>query len=65
MSKTVIPKGYRPTMTLYETQDAIGLIKRTFQDSLARALRLKRVTAPLFVDPKTGLNDDLNAWNVP
>ena len=65
MPKTVIPKGYRPTMTLYETQDAIGLIKRTFQDSLARALRLKRVTAPLFVDPKTGLNDNLNGVERP
>lgn len=60
MSKTYIPAGYRPTMTLYDTQDAIALIKRNFQDSLARALRLKRVTAPLFVVPESGLNDNLN-----
>lgn len=65
MSKTVIPDGYRSTMTLYETQDAISLIKRTFQDSLARALRLKRVTAPLFVRPDSGLNDDLNGVERP
>jgi aspartate--ammonia ligase len=52
-------------MTLYETQDAISLIKRTFQDSLARALRLKRVTAPLFVVPESGLNDNLNGVERP
>lgn len=60
MAKTVIPKGYRTSMTLYETQDAISFIKRTFQDNLANALNLKRVSAPLFVVPETGLNDDLN-----
>ena len=53
MSKTYIPAGYRPTMTLYDTQDAIALIKRNFQDSLARALRLKRVTALRY--PQRGL----------
>lgn len=57
---TIIPAGYSPSLTLYETQAAISLIKRTFQDSLAGALNLKRVSAPLFVDPDTGLNDDLN-----
>ncbi len=62
---TVIPKGYCPTMTLYETQDAIGFIKREFQDSLSRALRLKRVSAPLFVRPDSGLNDDLNGVERP
>ena len=65
MSKTYIPAGYRPTMTLYDTQDAIALIKRNFQDSLARALRLKRVTAPLFVVPESGLNDNLNGVERP
>ena len=65
MSRTFIPAGYRPTMTLYETQDAIALIKRSFQDGLARALRLKRVTAPLFVLPESGLNDNLNGVERP
>ncbi len=60
VSHTIIPSGYRPKLSLYETQAAISLIKRTFQDSLAQALHLKRVSAPLFVDPSTGLNDDLN-----
>lgn len=66
MSKTIIPvNGYMPVMTLYETQAAIGLIKLTFQDKLSEALNLKRVTAPLFVDPSTGLNDDLNGVERP
>ena len=60
MNHTVIPHGYEPKLSLYETQTAISLIKRTFQDHLAHSLHLKRVSAPLFVDPKSGLNDDLN-----
>jgi len=63
--KTFIPEGYKPKMSLYETQDAISFIKREFQDSLARALHLKRVTAPLFVEPDTGLNDNLNGFERP
>lgn len=57
---TVIPKDYRPALQLYETQKAIGLIKNIFQVKLCAALHLKRVTAPLFVDCLSGLNDDLN-----
>jgi aspartate--ammonia ligase len=60
-----IPVGYKPRLTLYETQAGISLIKRTFQDGLCRALRLKRVSAPLFVDPASGLNDDLNGVERP
>lgn len=65
MNKVLIPDGYHPKLTLYETQAAISLIKRVFQDSLALALNLKRVSAPLFVDPATGLNDDLNGVERP
>ena len=65
MSKTFIPAGYEPKLSLYETQAAISLIKRTFQDHLAQALNLKRVSAPLFVEPSTGLNDDLNGVERP
>ena len=61
----MIPSGYEPKLSLYETQAAISLIKRTFQDHLAMALNLKRVSAPLFVDPATGLNDDLNGVERP
>ncbi len=60
MNRTLIPQGYEPKLSLYETQAAISLIKRTFQDHLSQSLHLKRVSAPLFVDPKSGLNDDLN-----
>ena len=60
MSRLITPAGYRPLLSLYETQTAIGMIKRTFEDHLSASLNLKRVSAPLFVDPKTGLNDDLN-----
>ena len=60
MSRTLVPKDYKSSLSLYETQTAIGLLKRTFEDKLCAALNLKRVSAPLFVDPNTGLNDDLN-----
>ena len=60
MAKTMIPNGYQSKLDLYETQTAIGEIKNQFAQNLSRALNLKRVSAPLFVDPNTGLNDDLN-----
>ena len=60
MSTLQIPKSYAPKLGAYDTQTAIGRIKRTFEDQLSAALNLKRVSAPLFVDPATGLNDDLN-----
>ena len=62
---TVLPERYQPALGLYETQKAIGLIKNIFQVKLCAALHLKRVTAPLFVDPATGLNDDLNGVERP
>ena len=60
MSKVILPKGYKSSLSLYDTQSAIGLLKRTFEERLCLALNLKRVSAPLFVDPDTGLNDDLS-----
>ena len=60
MSKVIVPKGYQSVLGLYDTQTAIGLLKRTFEERLCLALNLKRVSAPLFVDPDTGLNDDLS-----
>ena len=62
---TIIPEHYQPALGLYETQKAIGLIKNIFQVKLCAALHLKRVTAPLFVDLATGLNDDLNGVERP
>ena len=65
MSKTLLPKGYKSALSLYETQTAIGKAKRTFEDILSSALNIKRVSAPLFVDPTTGLNDNLNGIERP
>ena len=65
MSKLVVPKGYKSALTVYETQKAIGGLKRIFEDKLSNALNLKRVSAPLFVEPQTGLNDDLNGVERP
>ena len=65
MSHVTIPAGYRSTLSLYDTQEAIALIKKTFESNLSHALNLKRVSAPLFVDGKSGLNDDLNGVERP
>ena len=65
MSKVTLPLGYRPVLGMYDTQTAIGLLKRTFEERLCLALNLKRVSAPLFVDPTTGLNDDLSGVERP
>ena len=65
MSRTYIPAGYKNALSLYDTQAAIGQLKRIFEDQLSVALNLKRVSAPLFVDPGTGLNDDLNGVERP
>ncbi len=60
-----IPRGYASLLTIYETQKAIGLLKRLFEDSLAGSLRLHRVSAPLFVSADSGVNDDLNGVERP
>ncbi|MBO5408492.1 MAG: aspartate--ammonia ligase [Clostridia bacterium] len=60
MSQTIKPVWYPKTLNIYETQTAIGKTKRIFQDKLAEVLNLKRVTAPLFVESRMGLNDNLN-----
>ncbi|MBQ9263420.1 MAG: aspartate--ammonia ligase [Clostridia bacterium] len=65
MSHVIVPQGYVSTLSLYETQAAIDLIKKTFQSNLSHALNLKRVSAPLFVDGASGLNDDLNGIERP
>ena len=65
MSKVTVPENYKSTLGMYDTQTAIGLLKRTFEERLCLALNLKRVSAPLFVDPNTGLNDDLNGFERP
>ena len=61
MSKLTIPAGYRPPLSVYELQRAIEFIKSNFQVNLSNALNLRRVSAPLFVEESSGLNDNLNA----
>jgi aspartate--ammonia ligase len=56
----IIPKNYKQTLMPETTELAIQMLKRTFQEKLSRELRLRRVTAPLFVLAGTGINDDLN-----
>ena len=65
MSKFFAPNDYAPRLDVYRTQKAIAFIKRTFQDRLAAALNLKRVSAPLFVTESSGLNDNLNGYERP
>ena len=65
MSKLYIPEGYKPALSLYDTQKAIGLIKRLFADTLSASLNISRVSAPLFVESNSGLNDDLNGVERP
>lgn len=60
MNQVFLPNHYTEKLDLYETQLAIGMLRQYFQQKLCKKLNLKRVTAPLFVQPETGLNDDLN-----
>lgn len=65
MSKLFIPKGYKPLLNLKQTELGIKSIKDFFQVNLSSELRLRRVTAPLFVESGTGINDDLNGVERP
>ena len=65
MSKLVMPKNYKSSLNLYDTQIAIKTVKDFFQSLLAERLNLLRVSAPLFVDPQSGLNDNLNGVERP
>ena len=65
MNKIYIPEGYTPVLDAYDTQRAIAYIKKTFQDEFAEALNLKRVSAPLFVTSRSGLNDNLSGIERP
>ncbi len=62
---TFIPEGYRSLLSIYDTQKAICLLKRLFEDNLGARLDLYRVSAPLFVDRDSGLNDNLNGYERP
>ena len=63
--KLFIPENYHSVLDVNQTEQAIKLIKDFFQTNLAAELRLRRVTAPLFVKQGTGINDDLNGIERP
>ena len=65
MSKVTIPQGYHAPLSVYELQRAIEFIKSNFQTNLSNALNLRRVSAPLFVEEASGLNDNLNGYERP
>jgi len=63
--KPAIPDGYESLLSVYDTQKAISLLKRLFEDRLGALLNLYRVSAPLFVESNSGLNDNLNGYERP
>ncbi len=65
MRETIVPEGYKSLLDIYDTQKAISLLKRLFEDRLGALLNLHRVSAPLFVDEASGLNDNLNGVERP
>ena len=65
MSQLIHPKNYRALLGMHKTEQGIKLIKDFFQQNLATELRLRRVTAPLFVMQGLGINDDLNGIERP
>ena len=65
MSYLIAPKRYKPLLSARETEQGIKVIKEFFQENLATALRLRRVTGPLFVPRGLGINDDLSGKERP
>ena len=65
MEHLIIPKNYQSQLNLHDTQIAIKTVKDFFQNLLSQRLNLSRVSAPLFVDPDSGLNDNLNGVERP
>jgi aspartate--ammonia ligase len=65
MEQIQIPAGYHADLNLHDTQVAIKTVKDFFQQTLSQKLNLLRVSAPIFVDPKSGLNDNLNGVERP
>ena len=61
----IIPENYDPRLTIRETQDAIKYIRDTFQKEMGREMHLERISAPLFVEKSSGLNDNLNGVERP
>lgn len=62
MKHLILKENYEPKLNLLETEIAIKYVKDTFERELAQKLNLTRVSAPLFIYPSTGLNDNLNGY---
>lgn len=62
MKRLILKEGYEPKLNLLQTEIAIKFVKDTFERELAKGLNLTRVSAPLFIFPSTGLNDNLNGY---
>ena len=65
MKQFIIPENYHSDLNLHDTQVAIKTVKDFFQSTLTERLNLLRVSAPLFVTPQSGLNDNLNGVERP
>ena len=65
MGQVIKPVMYEPLLDMKQTEQGIKLIKEFFQQNLSTELRLRRVTAPLFVLKGLGINDDLNGVERP
>ena len=61
----ILPENYHSALNIRDTESAIGFIRQTFQNNLSEALNLQRMSAPMFVERKTGLNDNLNGVERP
>ena len=56
----ILPEKYDPRLSVRETQEAIKYIRDTFQKEFGKEMNLERISAPLFVEKSSGLNDNLN-----
>ena len=65
MDMCMIPEGYKSLLSVQETERAIKYVKDTFEHTFADAMRLLRISAPLFVSTDSGLNDNLNGVERP
>lgn len=63
--KLTIPEHYNPVLSVRQTQEAIKYIRDTFQHEFGKEMNLLRISAPLFVEKRSGLNDDLNGIEEP
>ena len=64
MPELILPEGYAPKLSLKDTEIAIKRLKDFFEKALAKELNIMRVSAPLFVKPESGLNDNLSGDSV-